>query len=325
MTRKKASAGSDKDRALIESFLDMMSAERGASANTIAAYRRDLLDFTADVAKAKSDLKRATRDHVRAHLKALSAAALKASSQARKLSALRRFFAFLYSEGIRVDDPCGSVASPKLFRPLPKILSQEEALALVEAARAQANAAGDDEGAEAEGLRLLCIVELFYASGLRVSELVSLPLSTIRANSRAVVVKGKGGRERLAPIGGEARAALDEYLRVRDSFLPKGRGTTAQRFLFPSRGAEGHLTRRRCHQLLKDLAVRAGIDPHKLSPHVLRHAFATHLVEGGADLRSVQTLLGHADIATTQIYTHVAQDRLKRTVESAHPLAKRKA
>jgi integrase/recombinase XerD len=325
MTRTKATTGSDKDRALIESFLDMMSAERGASPNTLAAYRRDLLDFTADTARAGSDLKRATREHVRAHLKKLSAAALKASSQARKLSALRRFFAFLYSDGIRGDDPCGSVASPKLSRPLPKVLSQDEALSLIDAARARVVKAADDEGAAAEAIRLLCIVELFYASGLRVSELVMLPFAAVRAGPRSVVVKGKGGRERLAPIGGEARVVLDQYLRVRDHFMPKGRVLPAQRFLFPSRGAEGHLTRRRCHQMLKELAVEAGIDPEKLSPHVLRHAFATHLVEGGADLRTVQTLLGHADIATTQIYTHVAQDRLKKTVESAHPLARRKA
>ena len=325
MSPKKALAGSHADRAFIETFLDMMSAERGAAANTLGAYRRDLLDFAADVARGGSDLKHATREHVRAHLKSLTAAALKPSSQARKLSALRRFYGFLYGEGVRKDDPCGSVASPRLSRPLPKILSQEDALKLIEAARANVDRAGDDERDEAEALRLLCIVELLYASGLRISELVSLPLASMRGRARAVVVKGKGGRERLAPIGGAARAALDEYLRARDSFLPHGRAAFAQKFLFPSRAAEGHLTRRRCHQLLKELAAHAGIDPDKLSPHVLRHAFATHLVEGGADLRSVQTLLGHADIATTQIYTHVAQDRLKRTVESAHPLAKRKA
>lgn len=320
MTRGKL-PGSEKDRALIEAFLDMMSAERGASPNTLAAYRRDLLDFTADIGKAGSDLRRATRDHVRAHLKRLSA--LKPSSQARKLSAVRRFFAFLYADGIRGDDPCGSVASPKLSRPLPKVLSQDEAMALVDAARARVAKAQANESSGAEALRLFCIVELFYASGLRVSELVSLPCAAVRGAPRAIVVKGKGGRERLAPIGAAAHETIAGYLTVRDTFLPK-RNTAAQRYLFPSRGKEAHLTRRRCHQLLKELAVEAGIDPEKLSPHVLRHAFATHLVEGGADLRSVQTLLGHADIATTQIYTHVAKDRLKRTVESAHPLARRR-
>jgi integrase/recombinase XerD len=189
-------------------------------------------------------------------------------------------------------------------------------LKLVEAARE-----GVEESAEAA--RLLCIVEMLYASGLRISELVGLPLSAVKGRERFIHVRGKGGRERLAPVGAPAREALEGYLLQRDAFLPRGRlGVTAARYLFPSRGVEGHLTRRRCHQMLKSLASRAGFDPDRLSPHVLRHAFATHLVEGGADLRSVQTLLGHADIATTQIYTHVAGDRLKRTVESAHPLAR---
>ena len=274
--------------------------------------------------RAGSDLKHATREHVRAHLKSLSAAALKPSSQARKLSALRRFYGFLYAEGIRKDDPCGSVASPKLSRPLPKILSQGDALKLVETARTRVEKAPGERD-EAEALRLLCIVELLYASGLRISELVSLPLAAVRGRVRAAVVKGKGGRERLAPIGGAARQALDEYLRVRDFFLPRGRAT-AHKFLFPSRSGRGAPD-----QAALSSAAQGSWRPmrastrNKLSPHVLRHAFATHLVEGGADLRSVQTLLGHADIATTQIYTHVAQERLKRTVESAHPLAKRKA
>jgi integrase/recombinase XerD len=199
---------------------------------------------------------------------------------------------------------------------LPKILSAAEALKLVAAAR---------EGVEdsAQRARLLCIVEMLYASGMRISELVGLPLASVRAHERMIHVRGKGGRERLAPVGAEARRALEAYLLVRDSFLPRGKlGVAAARYLFPSRGAESHLTRRRCHQMLKSLAAEAGIAPARLSPHVLRHAFATHLVEGGADLRSVQTLLGHADIATTQIYTHVARDRLKRTMESAHPLAR---
>jgi len=316
----KKSGGSVQDRALIESFLNMMSAERGASTNTLAAYRRDILDFAALCARERSDLKHATREHVRAYMSSLSAAALKASSQSRKLSALRRFYAFLYSDGVRTDDPCGAVSAPRLARPLPKILSAEDALKLIETARA---GAADD----ADAARMLCIVEMLYASGLRVSELVSLPLAAVRSNERFLHVRGKGGRERLAPVGAAARDALMSYLKFRDTFLPDERrhNLHAARYLFPSRGAEGHLTRRRCHQLLKALALKAGLDPAKLSPHVLRHAFATHLVEGGADLRSVQTLLGHADIATTQIYTHVARDRLKRTVETAHPLARAKA
>ena len=311
--------GSLQDRALVESFLDMMSAERGASTNTLSAYRGDIIDFAETCARRGSDLKRATREHVRAHLASLSAAALKASSQSRKLSALRRFYAFLYGEGIRRDDPCGAVDAPRLSRPLPKILSSAEALKLVEAARENADETAEDA-------RLLCIVEMLYASGLRVSELTSLPLAAARTNERFLHVRGKGGRERLAPLGAAAREALNSYLAVRETFLPRQAkiAASAARFLFPSRGREAHLTRRRCHQLLKTLALKAGIEPSRLSPHVLRHAFATHLVEGGADLRSVQTLLGHADIATTQIYTHVAGERLKRTVESAHPLARAK-
>jgi len=316
MKAKKKARGSEQDRALVESFLDMMSAERGAAQNTLDAYARDILAFAEDCARRGCDLKTADRDRVRAHLAVLSAAAIKPSSQARKLSALRRFYGFLYSEGIRRDDPCGAVEAPRLSRPLPKILSAEEALKLVDAARV-----GDEDSAERA--RLLCIVEMLYASGLRISELVGLPLASVRTRERFIHVRGKGGRERLAPVGAAAREALEVYLSFRDSFMPRGKlGIAAARYLFPSRGAGSHLTRRRCHQMLKTLAVKAGIDPDRLSPHVLRHAFATHLVEGGADLRSVQTLLGHADIATTQIYTHVARDRLKRTMEMAHPLSR---
>jgi integrase/recombinase XerD len=318
VTRERNRAYADGDLVLVESFLDMISAERGASPNTLAAYRRDILDFAAACARKSSSLKTAGREALRKHLASLSAAALKPSSQARKLSALRRFYGFLYSENIRVDDPSGSIETPRLTRPLPKILSADDAKKLVETAHQ-----GADEAPES--VRLICIVEMLYASGLRVSELVSLPLSAVKKNERFLHVRGKGGRERLAPLSTFAREALDAYLTVRAEFLPEGNSSAATRFLFPSRGGEGHLTRRRCHQLLKSLAMKAGIDPERLSPHVLRHAFATHLVEGGADLRSVQTLLGHADISTTQIYTHVAQDRLKRTVESAHPLARKKS
>jgi integrase/recombinase XerD len=315
--REKKLAYAEGDLELVESFLDMISAERGASPNTLTAYRRDILDFAAACARKGSALKVAGREEMRKHLASLSAAALKPSSQARKLSALRRFYGFLYSENIRPDDPSGSLEAPRLTRPLPKILSADDARKLVETARVGAEKSP-------ESTRLVCIVEMLYASGLRVSELVSLPLVAVRKNERFLHVRGKGGRERLAPLSTFARAALDDYLAVREEFLPED-SPAAARFLFPSRGGEGHLTRRRCHQLLKTLAMKAGIDPDRLSPHVLRHAFATHLVEGGADLRSVQTLLGHADISTTQIYTHVAQDRLKRTVESAHPLARKKS
>jgi integrase/recombinase XerD len=316
VTEKSASRPTIRDRNLLESFLDMMSAERGASANTISAYRRDILDFAQHCASCGADLAGATPVHLRGHLQRLSAASVGASSQSRKLSALRRFYTFLYGDGVRPDNPCSTIDSPRIKRPLPKILSPAECLALIEAARGQA-------ADKPEAKRLLCIVEMLYASGLRISELVGLPLSTVRAVHHSIFVRGKGGRERLVPLGEPARIALQEYLLVRPLFLPAGHKTVAQ-FLFPSRGAKGYLTRRRCHQLLKQLALEAGIDPDRLSPHVLRHAFATHLVEGGADLRSVQSLLGHADIATTQIYTHVARERLTAVMEAAHPLAQSK-
>ncbi len=304
------------DAALIESFLDMMGAERGASINTLAAYRRDLLDFVGHRAAKGGGVRDAARDDVKAYLARLSTSGIAGSTQARRLSALRQFYGFLYGEGVRKDDPTQAVDSPRRTRPLPKVLSREDMEALIAAARAQPSA---------DGVRLLCIVEMLYASGLRVSELVTLPLAAARSRDGFVLVRGKGGKERLAPLNDAARATIKAYLAVRDDFLPAGiRRAHAERFLFCSRAAEGHLTRRRCHQLLKALALRANLDPDKLSPHVLLHAFATHLVEGGADLRSVQTLLGHADIATTEIYTHVAKDRLTQVVEQAHPLSRRK-
>jgi integrase/recombinase XerD len=304
------------DAPLIESFLDMMSAERGASANTLAAYRRDLVDFSASRLKTGGDLKSATRDQVKMYLSGLVRASIAQSTQARRLSVLRQFYGYLYAEKIRRDDPTGAVDAPKRGRPLPKVLSQQDLAKLLEAARPK------EEGA-AERSRLLCIVELLYASGLRVTELVTLPLTAARNRDGFLIVRGKGGKERLAPLNDSARLAMRAYLGVREEFLPKN-SALAARFLFCSRSEEGHLTRRRCHQMLKALAVEAGVDPEKLSPHVLRHAFATHLVEGGADLRSVQTLLGHADIATTQIYTHVANERLKKVMDAAHPLARAK-
>lgn len=314
MRNREPARTSVRDSALIEAFLDMISAERGASANTIEAYRRDLLGFARQCGQSRTDLGAASPVHLRRYLESLSAAGMKTSSQSRKLSALRRFYLFLFSDGIRSDNPCTTIDSPRQSRPLPKVLSPAEAVALVEAAHAQ----GQDSP---EGKRLHCIVEMLYASGLRVSELVSLPLAAIRGTQRVVFVRGKGGRERMVPLGGPARQALHAYLQVRRALIPRGHNRAPQ-YLFPSHGAAGHLTRRRCHQLMKQLAIQAGIDPDRLSPHVMRHAFATHLVEGGADLRSVQTLLGHTDIATTQIYTHVARERLREVVESAHPLAR---
>jgi integrase/recombinase XerD len=305
MTRK------PKDGAhLVEAFLDMMSAERGSSANTLAAYRRDLADFS-----GHAELAKAGRDEVRSFLAGLTAANVAPASQARKLSALRQFYGFLYAEGIRGDDPTDAIDAPRAGRPLPKILGSEDLEAMIRAA------AADDSP---EGLRLSCIVEMLYGGGLRVSELAGLPLAAARSENGFIRVRGKGDKERLAPLGASAKTALTAYLTVRDEFLPRGglRRAHAGRYLFASRSAEGFLTRRRFHQLLKGLALKAGLDPAKVSPHVLRHAFATHLVEGGADLRSVQTLLGHADIGTTQIYTHVARDHLTKVVRAAHPLSR---
>jgi integrase/recombinase XerD len=315
MTRR---AFSRDDAGLIEAFLDMMSAERGASANTLASYRQDLADFSGAMSRSGGGIRKASREDVKRYLAALSSSGAASSTQARRLSALRQFFGFLYSESVRGDDPTDAIDAPQRERTLPKILTRDDVEKLIEAATPR------NEN-DAEGLRRLCIVELLYASGLRVSELVTLPLSTLRNREGFLLVKGKGQKERLAPLNPAARDAIKRYAAVREEYLPKGATRQkAERFFFCSRSAEGHLTRRRCHQILKELALEAGIDPEKLSPHVLRHAFATHLVEGGADLRSVQTLLGHADIATTQIYTHVAGDRLSKVVQSAHPLARRR-
>jgi integrase/recombinase XerD len=308
------------DAGLIENFLDMMSAERGASRNTLEAYRRDLVHFAAHVSNSRRSLRSATRADVKGYVAANFAVA--ASTQARRLSALRQFFAFLYAEQIRKDDPTNAIEAPRRRRPLPKVLTRHDMERLSDAAAAAVKKKAEHDPA---AIRLHCIVELLYASGLRISELVTLPLAAARARTDFLLVKGKGGKERLAPLNVSARAAIETYLTVRGTFLPAGpREKTAERYLFPSRGSEAHLTRRRCGQILKELGSSAGIDPAKLSPHVLRHAFATHLVEGGADLRSVQTLLGHADIATTQIYTHVAQNRLEQLVQTAHPLARAK-
>jgi len=293
---------------LIESFLDMMSAERGASANTLAAYRRDLLDFA-----CSADPARASREQVGAFLNGLSTSGMSASTQARKLSALRQFYGFLYAESFRGDDPTQTIEAPRAHRPLPKILSGGDLEAML-------RTAAQDQSPE--GLRLTLIVEMLYGGGLRVSELAGLTLGAVRTKETFIRITGKGNKERLSPLSLPARTALDAYLEVREAFVPKT--DRNNRYLFASRGEGGYLTRRRFHQLLKDLALKAGIDPAKVSPHVLRHAFATHLMEGGADLRSVQTLLGHADIATTQIYTHVARDHLSRMVSSAHPLGKAK-
>ena len=291
----------------------MMAAERGAAGNTIAAYRRDLLDASAFVVRRGRDLEQATTDDLRAYLASLHAAGMTARTAARRLSALRQFYRFALTEGRRVDDPCSTLDGARQGRPLPKVLSEAELETLLAAARRRRGA---------EGLRLTALLELLYASGLRVSELVALPASAgdparLRATG-ALLVRGKGSKERMVPLNDASIDAIAAYRQVRDRFLAKGRPSP---WLFPSRGLEGHLTRRRVGQLLRELALEAGLDPARLSPHVVRHAFATHLLDNGADLRSVQQMLGHADIGTTQIYTHVQQDRLRAAVEQHHPLS----
>ena len=294
----------------VEAFLEMLAAERGAARLTLVAYRGDLADFAAFLAGGA--IEAATAEDLRRYLAKLARAGRAPRSSARRLSALRQFYRFLLVGGVRQDDPTADIDAPRLGRPLPKIISGDEAATLIDKAR---------EEPGAEGARLVCLLELLYGAGLRVSELVSLPLAAASREPRFLVVRGKGDKERLVPLGGPARDALKAYLARRGEFLGEGK---VSRFLFPSRGAEGHLTRRRCGQLLKELANKAGIDPQRLSPHVLRHAFASHLLDGGADLRGVQAMLGHADIATTQIYTHVMGDRLQRLVAEHHPLARKK-
>jgi len=289
----------------------MMAAERGARPLTLAAYRGDLLDAQHFLGGA-SALEAAGTEDLRRYLARLARARMTPRTAARRLSALRQFHRFLVLEGVRRDDPTSALDAPRLGRPLPKLLAEDEAAALVAAARRRSGP---------EGARLLAMIELLYGAGLRVSELVGLPLASARRDPRFLIVRGKGDKERLVPLGAPARAALGAYLEARARFLAPGKSSP---YLFPSRGREGHLTRRRCAQLLKALALEAGLDPARLSPHVLRHAFASHLIDRGADLRAVQEMLGHADIATTQIYTHVQSERLQRLVAEHHPLARKK-
>jgi len=294
----------------VEAFLEMLAAERGAARLTLEAYGGDLGEVAQFL--GTTAIERATTEDLRRYLAGLRRRRLAPRTAARRLSALRQFFRFLVVDGRRTDNPTAALDAPRVGRALPKLVSAAEAAQLLAAARRRPGA---------EGVRLVALLELLYGAGLRVSELVGLPLAAVRGDRRTIIVRGKGEKERLVPLGDPARAALAAYLEVRPTFLRAG---ATSRHLFPSRGEEGHLTRRRCGQLLKALALEAGLDPAQLSPHVLRHAFATHLLEGGADLRSVQVMLGHSDIATTQIYTHVAGERLQQLVREHHPLARKK-
>jgi integrase/recombinase XerD len=305
--------GGPQNQRLIERFLEMMAAERGASANTLLAYRRDLGSYAQDYG---GDLRTAGPEDIRAHLASLEAQGMARSSAARKLSAIRQFHRFLHGDNVSRDNPATAIDSPRAERPLPKMISQEDVEQLLAAARARLSQA---EGKRLiKALRLVCLIELLYATGLRVSELVELSPRAATAEKDFILIKGKGGRERLVPVSPPARAALDAYLAAL-----AGSGQGASKWLFPSSGAAGHLTRQHVAIEIKALAREAGLDAERLSPHVLRHGFASHLLAGGADLRAVQQMLGHADISTTQIYTHVQAERLTEVVETHHPLAKK--
>ncbi len=293
----------------VDLFEEMLRAERGAADNTVAAYRRDLAHLAAFLSGEGAILDSAGTADLHAYLAALDRAGMAPRTAARRLSAMRQFYRFLYAEGRRQDDPTATLDSPKRGRPLPKLLSEDRVDDLLRAAGARPGA---------DGVRLAALMQLLYATGMRVSELVGLPLAAAVRDPRLILVRGKGGKERLVPLNEAAREAVQAWVEVRAG-NPR---LAASPFLFPSRSGAGHLTRHRFGQLVKELAAAAEIDPAKVSPHVLRHAFATHLLNRGADLRSVQQMLGHADISTTQIYTHVLDERLRQLVERHHPLAK---
>ena len=301
--------------AAVDLFLDMIATERSASRHTLDAYRRDLEDYSAFLASKGRDVASADTDDVRGYLAALARRHLASASVARRLSAIRQLHRFLYAEGKRKDDPAAVLEGPRRGRPLPKVLSIDEVTRLLDAAHAAAGASQTRPAERVRAARLACLLEVLYATGLRVSELVALPSSAARGEE-TLFVRGKGGKERLVPLGEAARRAMRAYLDLR-----KEAGAEASRWLFPSFGESGHVTRQHVARELKELAAGAGLDPAKVSPHVLRHAFASHLLANGADLRVVQALLGHADVSTTQIYTHVLDERLKSLVRDLHPLA----
>jgi integrase/recombinase XerD len=312
MARAKA-AGNE---TLIELFLDMLAAERGASANTLDAYRRDLADLAADLTATKQTIAAADSDALRAYLARLAKRQLAPASVARRLSAIRQLYRFLYSEGHRGDDPAAAIEGPKRGLRLPKVLSIKQVDGLL--AQAKTATQSESKPERLRAARMECLLEVLYATGLRVSELVALPDSAARRDQRMLVIRGKGGRERLVPLNDAARQTMKDYLALREEAK-----ADKSKWLFPSFGESGHLTRQHFARELKALAAAAGLRSAQVSPHVLRHAFASHLLQNGADLRVVQTLLGHADISTTQIYTHVLEERLKSLVRDLHPLAEK--
>jgi len=315
MARAKAGTARHSDAALVALYLDMLAAERGAGANTLAAYRRDLEDFSAYLKDNSRSIAKATTDDLRGYLSDLSRRRMQVATVARRLSAMRQLYRFLYAEGHRADDPAAVLQGPKRARSLPKTLTLAEVDHLLHTAATCDPAA--PLPVRLRAARLACLVELLYATGLRVSELVSLPASAARKDARVIIVRGKGNKERMVPLNDAAKQATAAYLA-----LVKEAGHEAQsKWLFPSFGDSGHLTRQHFARELKALAAASGLRDAQVSPHVLRHAFASHLLHNGADLRVVQTLLGHADISTTQIYAHVLEERLKSLVRDLHPLA----
>ena len=312
------------DGKLIDLFLDMLAAEQGAGENTLDAYRRDLTDFSDFLGRAGQNLVGAETDMLRDYLADLDTRGFKSSSVARRLSAMRHLFRFLLSERIRTDDPAAILSGPKRGRGLPKVLSISDVDRMLSRAKELTLVEGASPQQRLRAMRLYCLLEVLYATGLRVSELVALPLSASRQDARMIVVRGKGNKERLVPLNEASRQAMADYLGAMEALKSgKKKNATPSKWLFPSFGESGHLTRQHFARDLKELAATSGLAPRLVSPHVLRHAFASHLLHNGADLRIVQTLLGHTDISTTQIYTHVVEERLKSMVRDLHPLAEK--
>jgi integrase/recombinase XerD len=316
--------GKTSDAKLTNLFLDMLAAEQGAGNNTLDAYRRDLTDFSEFLGHSGQDFAGAQTQGLRDYLADLDARGFKSSSVARRLSAMRHLFRFLLNERIRSDDPAAILSGPKRGRGLPKVLTISDVDRLLVHAKALTTAPEVSAPQRLRALRLYCLLEVLYATGLRVSELVSLPRSAARRDARMIVVRGKGNKERLVPLNEPSRQAMADYLAAIEALKPEKKKNAANsKWLFPSSGESGHLTRQHFARDLKELAAAAGLAPRLVSPHVLRHAFASHLLHNGADLRIVQTLLGHTDISTTQIYTHVVEERLKSLVRDLHPLAEK--
>jgi integrase/recombinase XerD len=312
------------DAKLINLFLDMLAAEQGAGDNTLQAYRHDLTDFSEFLARSGKTFVVAETQGLRDYLADLDTRGFKSSSVARRLSAMRHLFRFLLNERVRSDDPAAILSGPKRGRGLPKVLSIADVDRLLGRAKALTEAPETSEPQRLRAKRLYCLLEVLYATGLRVSELVALPASAARRDARMIVVRGKGNKERLVPLNQASRQAMADYLAAMEALKPeKKKNAAGSKWLFPSFGESGHLTRQHFARDLKELAASAGLAPRLVSPHVLRHAFASHLLHNGADLRIVQTLLGHTDISTTQIYTHVVEERLKSLVRDLHPLAEK--